>query len=148
MNIAYFLHPKGRTSFLYDDSSFYRGLEKLRYCGHAAVPVITRAGLYAGSVSEGDFLWRLADDGLCAPTIRNPEEYLRRLKVRDLLRRDEYAPVRITVSMEELLHSVMNQNFVPVVDDADMYIGIVTRKDIIRYFFVERSGAGPLEEIL
>ena len=36
--------------------------------------------------------------------------------------------------MEELLSSAMNQNFIPVVDDTGSFIGIVTRKDIIRYF--------------
>ena len=41
--------------------------------------------------------------------------------------------------MEELLHSAMNQNFIPVVDDFDCFIGIVTRKDIIRYFAGEKK---------
>jgi CBS domain-containing protein len=36
--------------------------------------------------------------------------------------------------MEELLQNAMNMNFVPVVDDLDNFIGIVTRRDIIRYF--------------
>ena len=27
----------------------------------------------------------------------------------------------------------MNQNFVPVIDDRDMFIGIVTRSDILKY---------------
>ena len=35
--------------------------------------------------------------------------------------------------MEHLVASAMNQNFVPVVDDLGNFIGIVTRKDIIRY---------------
>ena len=59
---------------------------------------------------------------------------LEQLQVRDILRETQYLPVRITVSMEELLTSAMNQNFIPVVDDSGSFIGIVTRKDIIRYF--------------
>ena len=42
--------------------------------------------------------------------------------------------VRVDVSMEELLERAMNQNFVPVVDDRNKFIGIITRKDIISYF--------------
>ena len=64
---------------------------------------------------------------------------LEQLKVRDILRGNHYPPVRITVSMEELLSSAMNQNFIPVVDDTGSFIGIVTRKDIIRYFAEGKS---------
>ena len=35
--------------------------------------------------------------------------------------------------MEDLLAKAINQNFVPVLDDKGSFIGIVTRKDIIRY---------------
>lgn len=32
-----------------------------------------------------------------------------------------------------LFDKVMNQNFVPVVDDKKVFIGIVTRKDVLAY---------------
>ena len=35
--------------------------------------------------------------------------------------------------MEDLLGKTMNQNFVPVLDDQKNFIGIVTRKEIIKY---------------
>ena len=35
--------------------------------------------------------------------------------------------------MENLFDKVMNQNFVPVVDDKKVFIGIVTRKDVLAY---------------
>ena len=50
-----------------------------------------------------------------------------------------YQPVRITATIEELMEKAVTQNFVPVVDDLDSFIGIVTRRDIIRYFF-NRAG--------
>jgi predicted transcriptional regulator len=56
------------------------------------------------------------------------------LHVHDILRDNSYPSVRITVTMDELLDSAMNQNFIPVVDDTGNFIGIVTRKDNIRYF--------------
>ena len=134
MNIAYFLIPKSAVAFLYDDFTFRQGLEKMRYHGYTAIPVITRQGRYVGTVSEGDFLWKLlsgTEPAESAPlTMKDTEP----LKVRDILRRDSYPSVRITVTMEELLQNAMNMNFVPVVDDLDNFIGIVTRRDIIRYF--------------
>ena len=133
MNIAYFLLPKKRVAYLYDDYTFRQGLEKMRHHGYTAIPVISRDGKYVGTVSEGDFLWRLVADegeGQQPCSMKDPEQ----LQVRDILRETQYLPVRITVSMEELLTSAMNQNFIPVVDDSGSFIGIVTRKDIIRYF--------------
>ena len=141
MNIAYFLLPKSTVAYLYDDYTFRQGLEKMRYHGYTAIPVITREGQYAGTVSEGDFLWRL----LSQEDTRRPlsMKELEDLRIRDILNRDAYPPVRITVTMEELLHSAMNQNFIPVVDDLGNFTGIVTRKDIIRYFAEQKEAAEP-----
>ena len=139
MNIAYFLLPKGRVAFLYDDYTFRQGLEKMRHHGYTAIPVISRNGQYVGTVSEGDFLWRLvgkdAEDAEDSRTMKELEQ----IHVRDILQTHTYPPVRITVTMDELLDSAMNQNFIPVTDDVGSFIGIVTRKDIIRYFSSERQ---------
>ena len=141
VNIAYFLLPKNRVAYLYDDCTFRQGLEKMRHHGYTAIPVITRNGQYVGTVSEGDFLWKL---------LETPGEHracsmkdLEHLQIRDILRGDNYPSVRITVSMEELLNSAMHQNFIPVVDDLGTFIGIVTRKDIIRYFAEQKDSQEP-----
>lgn len=138
MNIAYFLLPKSRTAYLYDDYTVRQGLEKMRYHGYAAIPVISRDGKYVGTVSEGDFLWSLLAEEGGRQSTRSLKD-LERLRVRDILSEDNAPPVGITVSMEELLTSAMNQNFVPVVDDLENFIGIITRKDIIRYFAEEKN---------
>ena len=62
VNIAYFLIPKSSVAYLYDDFTFRQGLEKMRHHGYTAIPVITRDGRYMGTVSEGDFLWRLLSE--------------------------------------------------------------------------------------
>ena len=142
MNIAYFLLPKNHVAYLYDDCTFRQGLEKMRHHGYTAIPVITRSGQYVGTVSEGDFLWRLLADEPEAQFSRSMKD-LEQLRIRDILRGNNYPPVRITVSMEELLTSAMNQNFIPVVDDIGSFIGIVTRKDIIRYFAEQKDALEP-----
>ena len=136
MNIAYFLHPKGQVAYLYDDYTFRQGLEKMKHHGYTAIPVISRSGQYIGTVSEGDFLWQLVqEEGEVTHTMRELEQ----LHVRDILQTAAYPPVRITVTMDELLDSATNQNFIPVVDDSGSFIGIVTRKDIIRHFVSEQN---------
>lgn len=136
MNIAYFLIPKNRVAYLRDDHTFRQGLEKMRHHGYAAIPVITREGLYVGTVSEGDFLWQLLDKEakhLQAHSLKDLEY----LHIRDIIRPDLYPPVRITVTMEELVNSAKKQNFIPVIDDLGSFIGIVTRQDIIRFLAKE-----------
>ena len=138
MNIAYFLLPKNRVAYLYDDYTFRQGLEKMRYHGYTAIPVISRSGKYIGTISEGDFLWQILSNDAESRQIRSMKD-LEQLHIRDLLRGNNYPPVRITVSMEELLSNAMNQNFIPVVDDLGNFTGIVTRKDIIRYFAEQKD---------
>ena len=143
LNIAYFLIPKSKVAFLYDDFTFRQGLEKMRHHGYTAIPVISRSGQYVGTVSEGDFLWHLlqnVQDDTQVLTMKEVET----LQVRDILGADKYPCVHITVSMDDLLASAMNQNFIPVIDDLGNFIGIVTRKDIIRYFSDKGKGQASL----
>ena len=146
MNIAYFLLPKNRVAYLYDDCTFRQGLEKMRHHGYTAIPVINREGQYVGTVSEGDFLWRLlsAEE---APIFERTMRDLESLPVREILSSKGYPSVGITASMEELLSSAMNQNFIPVVDDAGIFIGLVTRKEIIRYL-TEKAEVFPRSEVV
>ena len=46
-----------------------------------------------------------------------------------------YDPVSINADMEDLISTMTNQNFVPVVDDSKKFIGIITRKDVIQYIY-------------
>lgn len=132
MNIAFFLTPKIDVAFLYDDCSLRQGLEKMRHRGYTAIPVISRDGCYIGTISEGDFLWYLLDqyeqnqDGI---SLYDTED----IPIHDLLKEDKYPPVPVTATVEELVSKGMSQNFVPVIDDTGVFIGIVTRKDIIRH---------------
>ena len=96
MNIAYFLLPKNRVAYLYDDYTFRQGLEKMRHHGYTAIPVISKDGKYLGTVSEGDFLWRLVSDERDSQTCSMKD--LEQLRVRDILRETQYLPVRKTSS--------------------------------------------------
>jgi len=138
VNIAYFLLPKNRVAYLYDDYTFRQGLEKMRHHGYTAIPVISRNGQYVGTVSEGDFLWQLLSETDPDAQKELSMKSMEQLLVSDLLKKNTYPAVRITVTVDELLDSAMSQNFIPVVDDTGIFIGIVTRKDIIRHFAEEQ----------
>ena len=57
-------------------------------------------------------------------------------------RRSDNHPVSINATMEDMIDKALNQNFVPVVDDQENFIGIITRKDIIRYCYEQLRDEG------
>lgn len=115
------------VAYLYDDYSLRKGLSRMKECGYTALPVLSREGKFLGVVSEGDFLWYLADRALRV-------ELLGDAKIKDIMQTDRTKAMPVTTSMEELLQCAADQNFVPIVDDSFSFIGIVRRSDIIRYF--------------
>ena len=56
-----------------------------------------------------------------------------RVTVAAIDRRLDNRPVYANSNMEDLIDKALNQNFVPVVDDNGIFIGIVTRKDVLLY---------------
>ena len=126
MNVAFFLIPKSQVIYLTEGSSFRQGIEKLRRYGYASLPVISRDGKYLGSISEGDFLWNIMSMGSLAPSDMEDARI-------DEIISDRTPPVRVTTPIPELWDQVLDQNFVPVVDDKDTFIGLVTRRAIIQY---------------
>ena len=133
MNIASLLIPRSMVTYLYDDFSLRQGLEKMRYHKHTAVPVVTRENRYVGTLSEGDFLWSLVDYMQSSEAENKCVEFrdLETIFLKDILHTDKNPPVRINTKTMELVERACNQNFIPVIDDRDSFIGIVTRKAII-----------------
>lgn len=125
MNIISLLVPKASTAYVYDDCTVRQGLEKMRAHGYTAIPVLTRNGMYAGTVSEGDFLWSMLDRH--NNSIHSQEKIL----ISDIMRTDFNPPVNIYISIDELLQRAVRQSFIPVTDDRGSFIGIVTRQNIL-----------------
>jgi len=136
MNIAMFLKPKVEVEYLYDDFTVRQALEKMCRHGYTAIPVITREGKYYSTIREGDLLWYIVDgentETLWEKTdIRSLEE----VYIRNIVDEGRNPPVRITEPVEHLFERAMNQNYVPVIDDMDSFIGIITRRDILTILF-------------
>ena len=126
-NILFFLTPKAMCSYLYDDFTLRQALEKMESAGYAALPILNKRGEYRGALTEGDLMWAMKN--MCYMDMRQAEAR----RIMEISRRKEYLPVRVTTSMHDLVSRASTQNFVPVVDDKDTFIGIVTRSAIIKY---------------
>ena len=126
-NILFFLTPKAMCAYLYDDYSMRQALEKMESAGYAALPILNKRGEYRGTLTEGDLLWGIKN--MCYMDMRQAEAR----RIMEISRRKDNVPVRVTTSMHELVERASTQNFVPVVDDKNAFIGIITRGAIIKY---------------
>jgi len=138
MNIAYFLKAKAEVTFLYEDYTLRQGLEVMRKHSYTAIPVLSGDDKYIGTISEGDILWFLIDDRkdhLLRANLSNIDK----IKIKDIFKKGKNPSVRITATMDEMMMRAMDQNFIPVVDDRDYFIGIITRRDIMRYINTKLS---------
>lgn len=134
MNIIFLIKPKCDTAYLYTDDSVRQGLEKMYYHKYTAIPVIDHDGIYRGTITEGDFLWNVLGKNPANAALQQDIRGLEHRSVSDLLRPDFNPPVKVSATMDDLLQRVMDQNFVPVIDDRGVFVGIITRKDVIGYF--------------
>ena len=126
-NILFFLTPKAMCAYLYDDYTLRQALEKMESAGYASLPILNRNGEYRGTLTEGDLLWGLKN--MCDMDMRQAESR----RIMEISRRKDNVPVRVTTSMHDLVERSSTQNVVPVVDDKGAFIGIITRRSIIKY---------------
>lgn len=104
-----------------------QALEKMEYHRYSAIPLVDEEGRYAGTITEGDLLWKIKN------TPGWSYEQAHKIPLNDIPRYLRNKAVSIEAKMDDLLSLAVNQNFVPVVDDDGVFIGIVKRRDIIGY---------------
>jgi CBS domain-containing protein len=127
MNVAFFLIPKNNVVCLNAKTTVRQALERMEHHSYAAVPLIDEAGRYVGTITEGDLLWKLKEN----PGLDLVE--MEKITLKEITSRTMNKPVRIDSRIVDLLSLAGEQNFVPVVDDQDIFIGIVRRREIIEY---------------
>ena len=139
MNILFFLTPKEEVAYVEEDDSLRQVVERLEYHGYSAIPLLSKDGKYIGTITEGDILWEMKDKDY--PDVHRMEK----IRIMEVPRRRDNEAVNVQESMENLYDKITNQNFVPVVDDDQTFIGIVTRKDIIVYLAKKVKEQGEKE---
>lgn len=131
MNVLFFLTPKSEITYVFDDYKISKVMDVLDSRGYTAVPVIDRTGHYVGTVTEGDIL-RL---------VREKKELtfdqIEEITVGNVPIKRDVKPVLGNADMEDLIKISLEQNFAPVVDDHNTFIGIITRRDIIHVCYAK-----------
>ena len=128
MNIALFLTPKSEVITLERNYTIQHAMDVMAKYRYTSVPVIDQHGKFDSALSEGDLLWHISG-------VRNIEtmEETAGTRIRKVKRHHDLRPVSISEDMESLIALVATQSFVPVVDDDEIFIGIIKRSDIINY---------------
>ncbi|MBD2863718.1 CBS domain-containing protein [Paenibacillus oceani] len=128
MDIKSFLYPKNEVSYLTTSSNMKEAMDKLEASHYTAIPILDDHGLYFGTLSEGDLLWKLkATPGLSFDTMHE-------IPVTSIKKRLKVECVAINADLDDMLALAADQNFVPVVDADRVFLGIIRRKDIIAYY--------------
>ena len=125
-NVLFLLTPKAQTSCLKDNMNIRQALEKMKAHGHSAIPLITKEGEYIGTVSEGDLLNHIVENNVY------DLEDLENVSIKDLKRKEDFSAVKVEADISELVEEIVNNKFVPVVDDRNVLMGIVTRKTVMQ----------------
>ena len=134
MNILFYLTPKCDCAYLEDTDSLRQAIEKMEARRYSTIPLLSKNGNYIGTVTEGDLLWNIKNKYNL--DLRKAES----IAITDIDRRKDYMPITIRSKMEDLIDLAMQQNFVPVCDDNGSFIGIVTRQEIIKYYYKLTTG--------
>ena len=128
MNITFLLLPKNEIVYLPCNATMRQALEKMEHHHYRAIPLINEAGKYAGTITEGDLLWELKNS--CDLNLKDTET----IRLTAVPRQNDYTPVKITAKLDELLPLALNQSFVPVIDDYEVFIGIIRPREIITWY--------------
>lgn len=127
MNIAFFFTPKNELVYMNINSTMRQALEKMEHHRFTAIPLVDENGKYVGTLTEGDLLWKLKNTS--SLSFSNTEK----INLSDISLHQRYAPVSINAQIEDLFSRAVNQNFIPVIDDHEVFIGMVKRRAIIEY---------------
>lgn len=145
MNILFLLTPKATCAHVREDDSIRQALERMSRSRFSAVPILAKDGTYRGTLTEGDLLWAIKD--LYVMDMREAESH----SIMEISHRWDYEAVTVNTPVEDLLTKAVDQNFVPVVDDYNAFIGLVTRKAIMQhcinqYLSEKTSDSAPKQE--
>ena len=140
VNILFFLTPKSDVAYIFENETLRQTLEKMEHRKFSCIPLLSLDGKYKGTISEGDLLWGMK--ALNVPSLKASES----ISIMAIPRRATYKAVHADSDMEDLLDKAINQNYVPVVDDQGYFIGIITRKEIIKYCYKELKKYAEVSE--
>lgn len=125
INLLLLLTPKAELSCITEDMNVRQAIEKMQARSYMCIPVISKTGEYVGSITEGDLLWTLVDED-------SDLEALEEINIKDIIRKDYMPAEKVDADSDRIISMITEQNYVPIVDDRNILMGIVTRRKVIK----------------
>ena len=119
--------PKKMTAFLNENSTVRQAIELFDVHKYSVIPLVDNDGHFVGTLSEGDLLCFLKNK------VKYDIKATEKVSVKDMERYREYRSLEVNSMWSEFFVLSLDQNFIPVTDDKGIYIGIVKRREIIKF---------------
>ena len=144
MNILFFLTPKSEVDYINEDASLFKTLSKMQERNYSAIPIVNKSGKYVGTITSGDILGCIKENFNLS--LRDAADF----PLKNIRRIRDNKAVNANCRIETIIETILSQNFVPVVDDDDNFIGIITRREIMKYLHehLEKTEAAEIEKII
>jgi len=127
MNILFFLTPKSEVDYINEDASLFKTLSKMQVRNYSAIPIVSKTGKYVGTISSSDILGCIKENFNLS--LRDAADF----PLKNIRRIRDNKAVNANCKIETIIETILTQNFVPVVDDEGNFIGIITRREIMKY---------------
>lgn len=124
VSIVGLMKPKNAVTYILKDDSIGMALDVFKKSGFATIPVVDSDDVYVGTVSEGDLLRYICYNGMAnvnEDTVESIVNVKRNPAVSDI------------ADSSAIVQGILSQNFLSMVDEAGHFIGIITRKDVIKF---------------
>ena len=123
-----FIIPATRIAFVEDDNPLYHAFLILTKVKYSKIPVLDRKSRVVGLLS----LAMITDKMMTTDSITL--EPLNQLKVRDVMQ-IEFDKINFAqTTLETQLHLLVDNAFLPVIDDYGVFQGLLTRREWIKAF--------------
>lgn len=124
-NETHFLIDGNNVATLTDTNTLEHALLVLTNIGYSRIPVLNKEQGLVGLISLSQVVSAMFDTEKIDP------ERLGELKVSDVMS-NEVPTIQEPFNIERMLNLLVDDNFIPVVDEQQYFKGIVTRKEILK----------------
>ncbi|MDT2816016.1 CBS domain-containing protein [Vagococcus carniphilus] len=110
---------------LTDTNNLEHALLVLTNIGYSKIPVLNKEQQLVGLISLSNVVSEMFDTESINP------ERLAEIKVSDVMDKNVKATM-LPFNIEKILNLLVDANFIPVIDENEKFLGIVTRKEILK----------------